>query len=74
MATYSRRRLIRGSLIFVATAVLNACGQKGPLYLPEENEDEKKKKMKNPPPSADADPRTSEFFCAETLRVLYNRT
>ncbi len=43
MATYSRRRLIRGSLIFVATAVLNACGQKGPLYLPEENEDEKKK-------------------------------
>ncbi|MDH3314720.1 MAG: lipoprotein [Gammaproteobacteria bacterium] len=43
MATYSRRRLIRGSLILVASVVLNACGQKGPLYFPEDNEEEKKK-------------------------------
>lgn len=44
MAIQTRRRIIRISLIIVAAVVLNACGQKGPLYLPEENEDEKKKK------------------------------
>ncbi|HSS65800.1 MAG TPA: lipoprotein [Gammaproteobacteria bacterium] len=46
MATYTRRRLIRLSLLAVAAVVLNACGQKGPLYLPDEEEDEEKKKQK----------------------------
>jgi len=46
MAICTRRRLIRLSLLAVAAAILSACGQKGPLYLPDEEGDEKKKKEK----------------------------
>lgn len=44
MAIHTRRRIIRLSLLSVAALALNACGRKGPLYLPEEGEDEKKNK------------------------------
>ncbi len=44
MATRTRRQVFRLSLLGLAAIVLSACGQKGPLYLPEESEDEKKKK------------------------------
>ena len=46
MAIYTRRRLLRLSLLAVAGVVSSACGQKGPLYLPEEEGEEKKKKEK----------------------------
>ncbi|MDX1529812.1 MAG: lipoprotein [Gammaproteobacteria bacterium] len=44
MAIIGRRRLIQWSLLGLPAAFLNACGQKGPLYLPDDGEDEKKKK------------------------------
>ncbi len=47
MAIHTRRRLLRLTLLTVAAVVLNACGQKGPLYLPEEESEEKKKKQKS---------------------------
>lgn len=43
-ATYTRRRMLRSSVSIAASVALLGCGQKGPLYLPEETEDEKKKK------------------------------
>jgi predicted small lipoprotein YifL len=57
MATCTRRRLIRLSLLAAATVVLNACGQKGPLYLPDEEGDEKKKKEKTTGPGQPRSPR-----------------
>lgn len=47
MTAHTRRRLFRLTLLTVAAAVLSACGQKGPLYLPEEESEEKKKKQKS---------------------------
>ena len=47
MAIIGRRRLIQSALLGLSAALLNACGQKGPLYLPEDEEDEKKKKDKS---------------------------
>ena len=44
MAIFTRRRLIRFSLLAAAAALVNACGRKGPLYLPDEENDEKKEK------------------------------
>lgn len=46
MAIQTRRRLIRLSLFTLVVATLNACGQKGPLYLPGEEEEENEKKRK----------------------------
>lgn len=47
MAIHARRRFFRLTLLSVAAVVLHACGQKGPLYLPEEKSEEKKKKQKS---------------------------
>jgi predicted small lipoprotein YifL len=43
MANATRRRFIKALLLSAAGLALSGCGQKGPLYLPEETEDEKKK-------------------------------
>lgn len=45
-----RRRLLTGlAVLAMGAALASACGQKGPLYLPEEDEqeDEKDKKEKS---------------------------
>lgn len=44
MTISTRRRLIRYSLLAVAAVLVNACGRKGPLYLPEEEGDKKNEK------------------------------
>lgn len=41
---YTRRRLILFSPLAAAAALMNACGRKGPLYLPKEEGEEKKEK------------------------------
>lgn len=43
MQSALRRRFLRVMLLSVAGAVLWGCGQKGPLYLPEEVLEKKKK-------------------------------
>ena len=43
MASATRRRLIKALLFSVGGAVLSGCGQKGPLYLPDETQEKKKK-------------------------------
>ena len=47
MTAHTRRRLFCLTLLAVTATVLSACGQKGPLYLPEEESKEKKKKQKS---------------------------
>jgi predicted small lipoprotein YifL len=44
MEISTRRRLICFSLLAVAAVLTNACGRKGPLYLPEDEGGEKKDK------------------------------
>jgi len=41
------RRWILGAMCAVAGAALTGCGQKGPLYLPEEKLEELKKKRRS---------------------------
>ena len=41
-----RRSLLRALCALTASALLASCGQKGPLYLPEEDEKEERKKQK----------------------------
>lgn len=46
-ANSQRRRWILGAMCAVAGAALTGCGQKGPLYLPEEKLEELKKKRRS---------------------------
>jgi predicted small lipoprotein YifL len=43
MASATRRRLVKVLLLSAAGVVLSGCGQKGPLYLPDETQEKKKK-------------------------------
>ena len=43
----ARRLLVRGALAIGAGAALAGCGQKGPLYFPEERVEEEKEKRKS---------------------------
>lgn len=43
----TRRRLVLFVLATLAAALVGGCGQKGPLYLPDESEEDKDEKKKN---------------------------
>ena len=43
MVSATRRRLVKALLFSAAGLALSGCGQKGPLYLPDESEEKEKK-------------------------------